>query len=351
MWEILNIKTRDKGWHKRIRFAYPFRSQNFDSDFRIDKITQFILWLTEWENFNSNGVLTPETFHALILTFKSLLSFMTYLFKEPEKLGLDFTPGYLLTAKLQTDILEKRFGTYRQLNGAAYLMTFKEIISAEKKIRIRTRIKLGNIKFNISDIDNDQFNIPKGDLILDLDYILDDLENIESMLEYNPKELGAILYISGAIAYRLKTKISCSECFESLVDRENSYDIDSCNETDYFDTINRGALIKPSMMLLSVVKICINFFELYIRPALGSTIKHPSSCQLREVLYNFLERVNFFDDLPLCDVCDSNKNCIIKDAIRILSNIILNNFCKMYTDLNKENKYNKSYGIKNQKKD
>ena len=274
---------------------------------------------------------------------------MNYLFKEPEKLGLDFTPGYLLTAKLQTDILEKRFGIYRQLNGAAYLMSFKEIISAERKIRIRTRIKLGNIKFNIADMDNDNHNIEKGDLILDLDHILEDLENIESMLECDPKELGAILYISGAIGRKLKTKIVCNACFESLVDKDNSYEIENGNEKDYFESINRGALIKPSMMLLSIVKICLNFFELYIRPALGSTIKNPSSCQLREILYKFLERISYLENLPDCSRCNSNKNLILKDILRILTNIILNNFCKMYTDLNKDKKYNKSYGIKNQK--
>ena len=151
MWEILNIKTLRKGWEKRIKYAVPFRSSNFNSDLRVNEINEFINWLVKWESndWDSNGKLTSETSHALIFTFKSLLSFFDILFNKPETFGLDNKERYFLTGKLQTDILEKRFGTYRQLNGASYLMSFKQVISAERKIRIRTKIKLGNIKYNL----------------------------------------------------------------------------------------------------------------------------------------------------------------------------------------------------------
>lgn len=136
MWEILNIKTPKKGIEKRLCYANPFCSKTFKNDFRILEIKEFIDWLEKWEpeEFDSNGKLTYQTFHSLILTFKSLLSFLDILFNNPEELGLDPQGDYyFLTGNLQTDILEKRFGIYRQLNGAAYLMTFKELINAEKK--------------------------------------------------------------------------------------------------------------------------------------------------------------------------------------------------------------------------
>ena len=112
-----------------------FKKSKYDNNFRIAEIKDFINWLVEWESddFDSNGKLTPETFHSLILSFRSLLSFTDILFNDPSKLGLNFEPGYLLTGKLQTDILEKRFGTYRQLNGIAYAMKLKELVSGEKK--------------------------------------------------------------------------------------------------------------------------------------------------------------------------------------------------------------------------
>ena len=105
---------------------------------------------------------------------------------------------------------------------------------------------------------------------------------------------GRVVYIAGALAYKTKLRLKCKECIEFFIDRENSYEIDSTSETDYFESMNRGSLLKPSMFLLGMVKICLNFFELYIRPAIGMTIKNPSSPQLRELLFAFLQRVSFF---------------------------------------------------------
>ena len=86
MWEILNIKTPRKGIEKRIAYAHPFSSKNFDKDFRIKEINDFINWLEKWESeeCNSNGKLTSETFHSLIISFRSLLSFLDVMFIAPE---------------------------------------------------------------------------------------------------------------------------------------------------------------------------------------------------------------------------------------------------------------------------
>ena len=44
--------------------------------------------------------------------------------------------SYLLTAKLTSDPIEGRFGWYRQVNGGNYFMRVKQLIQAEKKIRV-----------------------------------------------------------------------------------------------------------------------------------------------------------------------------------------------------------------------
>merc|ERR1711911_178277 len=110
--QIVNIKSRFKYLHKKIPHAEPFKKSKYDNDFRIAEITDFINWLVEWESndFDSNGKLIPGTFHSLILSFRSLLSFLDVMFNAPEELGLDPNRSYyFLTAKFQTDILEKRF--------------------------------------------------------------------------------------------------------------------------------------------------------------------------------------------------------------------------------------------------
>ena len=165
------------------------------------------------------------------------------------------------------------------------------------------------------------------------------------------KELGAIFYISGSIAYKLKFKIVCKDCFNTLIDVENSYELEDDCEIDYFDSINRGSLQKPSLFLFSMVKICLNFFQLYVRPALGSTIKNPSSSQLRCLFYDYLCRLSYFDCIPECRICKLDRGYIFKSVLRILANICLNNFCKMTTDLDKaevlSKKRKKSYSSYN----
>ena len=79
------------------------------------------------------------------------------------------------------------------------------------------------------------------------------------------------------------------------------------------------------------------------------TIKNPSSPQLRELLFAFLQRVSFFEQIEPCSACNSDKINICIIAIRIVSNMILNNFCKLVTDTEKVIGPSKPKKPKNQK--
>ena len=70
-------------------------------------------------------------------------------FNEPERLKLAKTRTYILSGELKTDILEKRFGICRQLNGANLLMSFEQVISVEQKVCILTRIKLAHPELHV----------------------------------------------------------------------------------------------------------------------------------------------------------------------------------------------------------
>ena len=121
----------------------------------------------------------------MILTLKSLKSFITHIFLDPSKLGIrNCNIEYILTGKLQTDILEKRFGTYQQLNGSSYHMTLKEVLSAEKKLRIRTAIKLGSTNFDLSQFDSKIINeTAKGDQFINLDQSFTELARPDELLD------------------------------------------------------------------------------------------------------------------------------------------------------------------------
>ena len=61
IWNILNIRNKNKGFHKRENYSKPFKTKN---DFRISELECIIKWLQEWASFDfdSNGKLSKETF-------------------------------------------------------------------------------------------------------------------------------------------------------------------------------------------------------------------------------------------------------------------------------------------------
>ena len=56
-----------------------------------------------------------------------------------------FADGYdfILTARFQSDPLERRFGQYRQMSGGRFLVGLKDTIISEKIIKIKSLLKEG----------------------------------------------------------------------------------------------------------------------------------------------------------------------------------------------------------------
>ena len=76
---------------------------------------------------------------------------------------------------------------------------------------------------------------------------------------------------------------------------------------------------------------------MHIKPLIGNVVKNPSSCQLRNLLIKFLFDSGFLDEYDYCHSClAAERREMLKNIVKILSNILLNNFCKVLTSQNKE---------------
>ena len=64
-----------------------------------------------------------------------MITLIKYLLQE-------FELCYVLLGKFQTDQLESRFGHYRQLSGSNYLVSVQEVLQSEKKLKIKSLLKL-----------------------------------------------------------------------------------------------------------------------------------------------------------------------------------------------------------------
>ena len=101
-------------------------------------MVDFVSWLQDWKLYsehNKTTCLTAETYVALRHTVNTIIYMIHDLLNNNI---LD----YILLGKFQTDNLESRFGQYRMLSGCNYLISVPEVMQSEKKLRIKSLLKL-----------------------------------------------------------------------------------------------------------------------------------------------------------------------------------------------------------------
>ena len=102
---------------------------------RLQQLSSSTLVLSSSIDTNYINRFTDPTFTACIVTLRALANLCSDLLDN-----CDFR--YVLTGKLLSDPLEARFGCYRQMNGANYLLSqsVKQLLDSEKKIRVLNKL-------------------------------------------------------------------------------------------------------------------------------------------------------------------------------------------------------------------
>ena len=134
------------------------------------------------------------------------------------------TEGYnfVLTARLQSDPLERRYGQYRQMSGGRFLVGLKDATVSEKIIKMKSLLKEGidideNVKTPKEDVEKLELLISYIDI---LNYLTDTISLSDSSREVGvhiAMNNSKILYLSystslskqGFFPTCLKLQISC----------------------------------------------------------------------------------------------------------------------------------------------
>ena len=311
-WDIFNINNFTKGFHKNNSYSSPFFSIN---DHRLNFLYKFYDWLEHWEKSPGSGKLSKQTFFSLKLSMKNMRGLIKYLIE-----CVNFK--YVLTAYFQTDCLESVFGLYRQSNGGNFHISYAQIIDSEKKNRLRNMLKLNKDLSNLCDFkgtinDNDVYNIDFNKLKV----------NKKDFYNYNEKNFDVTVYIAGYIAKKILCTYDCSCCPDFFTTQD--FQIESEIKSEYFELLNRGNLTVPSKSFVIIILCCTIFFETY----LINYMRMKDFNQL-SVVKSFIQLLEFLEPVTLIDACEDN--CRFKDAIlkslSILTNILMNNFCKSSND-------------------
>ena len=116
-------------------------------DGKTDFLEALADWLEKWHDDCPAFTLTSKTSYVLVLT----LCAQSGLIKELLFEGYDF----VITSRLQSDPIERRFSQYRQMSGGRFLVSLREVTNSERIIRCRSLVKAG-INFWKEDLGSDK---------------------------------------------------------------------------------------------------------------------------------------------------------------------------------------------------
>lgn len=267
-WAIMNVKTLFKGEHKLDEFQRPLTSNSNTVQYQF--LNNFIVWLKRWEEMKCDtGGLTKQTQLAIMHTTKAMLALAEYCF---ECLNFD----YFLPGKVQTDLLEDRFGSYRMLAGSNYNISIRQVYDTETKLRMQSILPLvlkseSVGEFSLSFFDGKHWDDNADQISLDSSFhdfniTSEDVINTQSFLPI-------LTYISGYAAHKLIVKLKCELC-RSILCMDKTLEINENN--DWIAKLDRGGLKYPHPEV-----VCISQFTYAVVSKLLSS-KYESdfiSCQ------------------------------------------------------------------------
>jgi hypothetical protein len=185
--------------------------------------------------------LTRETFLALRHTCLALADCATYLI---DQLAFDV----VMLGYLQSDPIESRFGWLRQMSGANYYISAKQVQDSDRKIRAVSLLKFSHMSLSEIDSAISTLSSDTHENSANYDVVADELnDNLLFRLSPTASDLNVIFYVSGYIARSVCRTTRCDHCNEAL---SNSEDIPPLTVDDdlpyasraFFDSVNRGGL-------------------------------------------------------------------------------------------------------------
>lgn len=303
-WKIVNVKTPSKGRRLNDTLQNPVNST---VDQQLVFLSGMVDWLDAWSSVNmSRGCLTRETHSALRLTCYSLVELSRYCLEE-----LKFK--YVLLGKFQTDTLEDRFGRYRQLAGAQYHVSVRQLLESEKKIRLQKLLMLPQPDISSeSDTEVSQHNFSVH------------ISNDEIS---NPKhDMEVVAYIAGYCAHSALKKLSCAFCSSVLVLESRNIDVEG---NTMIDNLSRGSLKFPQPCTVHMVLVTTLVVEKLTK---GENAKaFLASNNQRGIVSSITTSLLGDVELETCENGHTSET-IVRHVVRVATNVALNNFCRLRND-------------------
>ena len=119
---------------------------------------------------------------------------------------------YILTARLQSDPIERRFSQYRQMSGGRFLVSLREVPNTERIFTCRSLIK-NDIDFWKEDLQQPERNEDESYEMIG-EILRDRIEISETVLDDDSSEVA--ITISRYIAKMLLKRSKCKDCEKKI---------------------------------------------------------------------------------------------------------------------------------------
>ena len=215
-WDRFNVKTPNKGHHKRNKHMEPITKDNINEF--SNQMKEFSDWLKQWYSEYPEYCLTYQTYQALRQTVSATVGLCEYLLENGDSTGI----GYILLGNLQQDFLEGRFGWWRQLSGANYYCQILQFLQAEKSIRLRNLVNSGYTMKEISKVFSRSDGRDEAALKEERDIALEMLHDFK-FSHQNSDFASITYYVAGYISRQLTKKTKCKQCHLLLSNNGEPY--------------------------------------------------------------------------------------------------------------------------------
>ena len=245
--------------------------------------------------------------------------------------------NYVLLGHLQSDAIERRFGWLRQLSGANYYISTRQVLESDQKIRALSLLKFSKLCLCEIDeaIDRDSSETDTASDIA-ADSIVDALQ-----FDCFPSSSDAniIYYVSGYIARSIVRSTRCDYCKESLIAPGECESIEMDDSLDYsaatfLNSINRGGLARPTDFTFSLTVHCWRVFqEIKGQSELLERLLHEPNQQ--SLFCKVMDRANCIQTCgyePIeTNICIAGHDSIVLIARRFF-NCVAKNLVKEFTN-------------------
>ena len=152
-------------------------------------------------------VFTKETILALRQTCRGITGLAKYLINY---CGFK----YVVLGKIQSDTIEGRFGRIRQLSGASYYISLRQLLENDRKLQTLSLLKYSRI--SISHVDQVAKSIKnvENEVIAKVESLYVDLQF--NILPTN-NDVVVIFYVTGYCCKSLVSINKCAECKDAII--------------------------------------------------------------------------------------------------------------------------------------